>query len=575
MLRAPMRLPLRALAFPLPLLLRLAFSLPLVLLAVPARADEPEVPEDLPRLLLDTGRAAPEAPDPDALRFVVHGEEQIRAQAQRSFTLVPTASRVASRPGLAADSLGQNWFVSHWLRVTPRLLVRDTLELVAQVDVVTGLLFGQQAHDTSADLTPRDELNGYYNVQPRWLYAQYKLPFGMVRIGQQPNHWGMGILANDGDHPTLFGDYRYGAISERLLFATRPGGKDSDFVLAVAGDLVFRDNNARLTRGQQALQGVVAAYWEKGWNKLGLFSTLRHQENDRISGSALFPYSDRLDAFAVDLHGRVAAPVPGEDAFVFGEAEVATIFGSTNLLRTPAQALEDAKTTIRSYGGAAAFGFVHRAHERGFGAKAAKETSAAPGVAFGDLVAQVEVGYASGDADPYDGVEKRFVFDPNHRVGLLLFDEVLRFQTARSATAAQDPLLVNATRGAPGADALPSNGGVYGAQYVTPTVVVRPRHWLDVKGGLVVAQATSDVVDPYRVVVNGTYANGRGGSPKARDLGVELDAGFEARVPLDYGLLAQLGAQGGLLFPGMALADDRGEGLPVQWLAVGRLGLLF
>ncbi len=560
MLRPPMRRLLRA----------LALSLPLLSLAAPARADESDdVPADLPRLLLDTGRAVPPTPDPDALRFVVHGEEQIRLQAQRSFPMVPTASRIAARPGLREDSLGQNWFVSHWLRVTPRLLVRDTLELVAQVDVVTGLLLGELAHDTSADQTPRDQLNGYYNVQPRWLYAQYKLPFGLVRIGQQPNHWAMGILANDGDHPTLFGDYRYGAISERLLFATRPGGKDSDFVLAVAGDLVFRDPNARLTRGEQAVQGVVAAYFERGQNKLGLFSTLRHQENDRTSGSALFPYADTIDAFAVDLHGRIATPVPGEDAFVYGEAEIATVFGSTNILRTPAQALEDSKTTIRSYGGAAAFGYVHRSWDRPATPKTPK------GLPFGDVVAQMEIGYASGDADPYDGVEKRFVFDPNHRIGLLLFDEVLRFQTARSSTAAQDPLLTNGTRPAPGADRLPTNGGVAGAQYVNPTVVVRPKHWLDLKGGLVLAQASSDVVDPYRVVVNGAYVNYRGGSPKARDLGVEIDAGAEARVPLDYGLLAQFGAQAGVLFPGGALANDAGERLPPQWLAVGRLGLLF
>ena len=44
------------------------------------------------------------------------------------------------------------------------------------------------------------------------------------------------------------------------------------------------------------------------------------------------------------------------------------------------------------------------------------------GVPYGDLVAQVELGYASGDADPYDGTQRRFVFDPNHKVGLLLFD---------------------------------------------------------------------------------------------------------------------------------------------------------
>ncbi len=577
-----------------------------ILLAVPsrARADEPalavdadapgaDIPHDLPRLILDTGREPVPVPDPEAFRFMVHGEHQIRYQLQRSFPLTPTASRINARPGIVGDSLGQNHFVHHWLRVTPRFQVRDSLELVAQLDVLTGLLFGETAHDTRADATPRDDYNGFGNLQPRWLYAQYKLPFGVVRVGQQPNHWGMGILANDGDHPTLFGDYRFGSISERFLFATKPGGKDSDFYVAVAGDLVFRDNNARLSRSQQAFQGVLAAFYEHEYNKLGVFSTLRHQQNDKTSGSSLFPYTDEIDALAVDLHGRIAVPVPGQDAFLFAEAEAAYIHGSTNILRTADQALDGSKTSIRSYGGAAVIGVAHRAWASGTWSDAdaankerheasAKRTSlhylgkaSARGVPYGDLVAQVEIGYASGDADPYDGTQRRFVFDPNHRVGLLLFDEVMRWQTARSATAATDPLLTNATRPTPGVDLLPSNGGVFGAQYVNPTFIYRPRHFLDLKGGMVIAQSTADIVDPYRLATAGSYQNYRGGDRRKRDLGVEFDAGIEARFPLDYDLKVVVGAQAGVLLPGSALEDADGDRLPPQWIAIARLGLLF
>ena len=563
-------------------------------LSTAARADEVDaestVPVELPRLILDSGRPVMPAPDPDAFRFILHGEEQFRYQAQRSFPLVPTATQVNTRPGLVGDSLGQNNFVSHWLRVTPRLQIRDTLELVGQLDVITGVLFGDLAHGTSADATPRDEYNGFSNIQARWLYAQYKLPFGLVRVGQQPNHWGMGILANDGDHPTLFGDYRYGAISERILFATKPGGAESDFTVALAGDLVYRDQFAHLTRGQQAYQGVLAAFWERGYNKLGIFSTLRHQTSDRQSGSDLFPYTDTIDALAVDVNGRVAAQVPGQDAFVFAEIEAAYIAGSTNVLRTPDQALDNNKTSIRSYGGAAVVGITHRSFATGVWNDAegpgreesAKVTSlrylgrpSSKGVPYGDLVAQVELGYASGDADPYDGTEHRFTFDPNHRVGLILFDEVMRFQTARSATAAVDPLLTNGNRPTPGVDLLPSNGGVFGAQYVNPTFIYRPRHFIDLKGGMVVAQATTELVDPYRLATQGSYVNYRGGDRRKKDLGVEFDAGFEARVPLDYDLKVVLGAQAGLLLPGGAFEDENGERLPPQWIVISRLGLLF
>lgn len=570
-----------------------------MLLATPARADDTEVPtdseipKDLPRLVLDNGRVDVPPADPDAYRFVLHGEHQIRYQAQRSFPLVSTASDINRKPGLVNDSIGQNQFVTHWLRVTPRLQVRDTLELVGQLDVLTGVLFGETAHGTSADATPRDDYNGFSNLQLRWLYAQYRLPVGVVRIGQQPNHWGMGILANDGDHPTLFGDYRYGSISERILFGTKPGGEDSDVTVALAGDLVFRDANARLSRGQQAFQGVLAAFYEHDYNKLGVFTTLRHQQNDKTSGSDLFPYTDTIDALAVDLNGRIAVPVPGHDAFLFAEAEVAYIAGSTNILRTAEQALDGSKTSIRSFGGAAVVGIVHRSFASGVWADAdasnkekhdasARTASqhylgkaSAHGVPYGDLVGQVEVGYASGDADPHDGTERRFVFDPNHRVGLILFDEVMRWQTARSATAATDPLLTNANRPTPGVDLLPSNGGVFGAQYVNPTFIYRPRHFIDLKGGMVVAQSTADVVDPYRLATQGSYVNYRGGDRRKKDLGVELDAGFEARFPLDYDLKAVVGAQAGLLLPGGALENADGVRMPPQWIAIGRLGLLF
>ncbi len=532
-------------------------------------------PKDFPRLVLDSGRRdVPEAEE-DAYKFFIRGEYQIRYQLQRSFPLTATATAIDARPGLVEQSIGQNQFVSHWLRLTPRLQLRDTVELVAQLDLVTGLVAGETARDTHADLTPRDAYNGFSNIQPRWLYAQWRLPFGMVRVGQQPNHWGMGILANDGDHPMLFGDYRYGSISERILFATKPAGKDSDFYLAVAGDLVYRDNTARLTRGQQAFQGVLAAFYEKNQNHLGVFTTARHQENDKTSGSSLFSYTDELDAIAFDLHGKVVAPVPGDsNAFLFGEAEAAYILGSTNFIRTADQAREDARTQIRSYGGAATVGVVHRAGGEPKNNPLEARVSA-PSPTYGDIVAQLEVGYASGDADPYDGTQRRFTFDPNHRIGLLLFDEVLRWQTARAATAAADPLLTNGTRPTPGVDLLPSNGGVYGAQYVNPTAIYRPRNWLDLKGGMVIAQSTSDVVDPYRLATGGSYVNYRGGNPRKKDLGVELDAGVEARVPLEYGLKAQFGAQGGVLFPGGALEDANGVRLNTQWLVVGRVGLLF
>src|SRR5690606_22965847 len=72
MLRALMRRPLACLLF-----------LASFAVAPAARADEDgdEIPRDLPRLILDSGRPEALAPDPEAYRLFVHGEHQIRFQA--------------------------------------------------------------------------------------------------------------------------------------------------------------------------------------------------------------------------------------------------------------------------------------------------------------------------------------------------------------------------------------------------------------------------------------------------------------------------------------------------------------
>jgi hypothetical protein len=530
--------------------------------------DDAAVPSDLDRLILEVPKSRVKPLEAHVLRVQIHGEYELRYEHLSTLPLDASPAVMNAKPGTFSDPLGQHDFVSHWLRVTPRFQVSDILELVGQMDVLTGLIAGNVAHDTSADQTPRDTFNGLTNVQPRWLYVDYHSKVGLLRVGQQPSHWAMGIVANDGDHYPLFGDYRYGDIVERVLFATKPAGERRPFTLAAAGDLVYRDEYATLTQGDHAFEGVLAAIVGDDVDQVGLYGVYRNQTHSEYSDGTLYPYDDKIDVGVIDLAGKFAAPVPNSKAFVFGQGEIATILGSSNAERTAAEAAAGTFTKVREFGGAVQLGVVH------LGREAPRPKGPAP-MDYGDVVAQVEVGYASGDSNPYDGTEHRFTFNPNHKVGLVLFDEVMRFQTARAATVAQSALLANGTRPAPGANLLPSNGGVFGAQYVNPTVVVRPRRWVDLKAGVVVAQATADVVDPYRLATQGAYVNYQGGDPRRRDLGVELDGGVEMRFRLDYGLVAMVGVEAGVLFPGGALANAQGEPMNTQWVGVGRAGLSF
>ncbi len=66
------------------------------------------------------------------------------------------------------------------------------------------------------------------------------------------------------------------------------------------------------------------------------------------------------------------------------------------------------------------------------------------------------------------------------------------------------------------------------------------------------------------------------GAPStSHDLGLELDFGAELRIPVEFGMTFQLGAQAGVLLPGHALDDARGRSLGAQSLAIGRFGLQY
>jgi hypothetical protein len=548
---------------------RLPAAVILAALARPAFAQDPGKAADAPtppppetgfddRLVLETGRLEPKPIDPATVTVQIHGEYQLRYRAMTDLRLEPPIGQPA------VSTLGQSQYLYHWLRLGLRIQIRDRVAVVVQADIPRGMIVGDTTQEVTAS---RDSLASaqWYGIYPRYLYVEYNSPVGVFRLGQQGSHWGMGILANDGDHPTLFGDYRRGSIVERLFYATTPLGAGTPLVLALGGDLVFQDATADLLSGDRAFQAVGAVMYRTKDAEIGVYGVGRHQERSAQSVDTFTPFVETLTAGVVDVEGRFDAPVPGtKSGFVYGQMEAATIFGSTSFLRgawsqpiNPTAPRPD--ELIRSYGGAATLGAVH---VRGEGADR-----------WGDVAGEVEVGYASGDADPSDGTTKRFTFDENHHVGLVLFDQVLRWKTARSATIAQDPAIV--ARGAPGLELLPSNGGVFGAEYVNPRVVFRPRRWVDLKAGVVVAQTTADLVDPFQFAALGNARNYDGGDPKKHDLGVEVDLGAAFRVPLEKYATIQAGVEAGVLFPGHAFDDAAGNRLANQYLSSVQVGLQF
>jgi len=539
---------------------------------LPKRVEKPASDGFLERYVLESARATPLPLDQDFLVFSLHGEYELRFRALTDLPLqapargsLPESDGSAPRdPGL----LGQNAYLYHWLRLNGRIVFRDDIIGVAQIDVPRGMVVGHTTQFVDRSRDPLNELN-WYDVHPRNLYVEFRSPIGVFRVGQQTGHWGQGLVANDGDHPQMFGDILRGSITERLLFATNPMGKDTPLTVILAGDFVFEDNTAdalgnspEQPTGDLTGQAVAAVLWREDWAEAGIYGVYRHQE--RELQSRVTPYNESLDVGVVDLQGKIRGKVPGTDAFAYAQGEIALIAGRTNYIRSsyvnqaePTAAIDDEK--ILTIGGSATIGYVHtRANE--------KER-------WGDFVTELEWGYASGDPDPLDGETNRFTFDTNHNVGLVMFDHVLAWKTARAATIAQDERIVG--RPNPGLQFLPSNGGVFGATYLNPRFIFRPVRAVDVKLGFVWGQASADVVDPYHVGALGDYQNYDGGDPTARDLGIEIDAGADVRIPLERTVALELGAEGGVLFPGHAFDDESGNTLPKQLVLNTKVGLQF
>ena len=539
---------------------------------LPRRVETPKSDGFLERYARESARVTPLPLDPDFAVFSLHGEYQLRFRAMTDLPLEPPLRGAFDTldgsepkdPGL----LGQNAYLYHWLRLGGRIALRDELVLVAQADAVRGLVAGDTTQFVDMARDPLAD-DAWYEIHPRELYLEYRAPIGVFRVGQQTGYWGMGLLANDGNRTQLFGDYMRGQITERALFATKPMGEDAALNVIVAGDLVFEDNTADLLgnspeqpNGDLASQAIAAVLWREDTQEVGIYGVYRHQERPQ---TVLFRgFDETLDVGVVDVTGKIRRKLPSRNAFVHAQAEAALIGGRTTYVRsafvnqlTPSSTIEP--EAILSFGSAVEVGYTHVADdERG---------------TYGDLVIEGEWGYASGDADPFDGATHRFTFDTSRNVGLVLFDHVIGWQTARSATIAGDPRIVG--RPNPGLQLLPSQGGVTGATYVNPRVIVRPMRELDVKLGMVVAHATADVVDPYHAGALGSYANFRGGDARSRDYGVELDAGVDGRIPIERTVSVEAGIEGGILFPGGALRDARGADLPKQMVLNTRLGLQF
>jgi hypothetical protein len=319
---------------------------------------------------------------------------------------------------------------------------------------------------------------------------------------------------------------------------------------------VYSDGRIRWTDGDRALRAMLGvSYVGSHDRQIGLL-VLGQKLQPRFAHPDLSKLRPTETTATIDLAGNAAFPVPGQPAFLLTAGEAALVLGRTDIAP---EVLHSWQARVQRFGILARLGLV--------------VTTGVGPRRWGKWGTMLEWGYSSGDADPGDGVDHRFAANPSRRVGLILFDEVLRWKTARAATTLDEPRV--GMRPNPSSGSFSSAGGVSGVNYLSLSGLYRPLPNVDLRAAALAAQASTDVVDPARLLTSGRWTNLDGGTPTHRDLGVEFDMGMEYWQPLANGLSLSLGAEGGLLFPGRALADASERSIGKQALVRGRFGFYF
>ena len=414
-----------------------------------------------------------------------------------------------------------------------RALLPVIVHVEGEVEALSGVQAGGTSDLEAVGLAPEARDPVIRKAFARVSLAQYLTLGG----GYTVSHHGLGLVANDGAHGHEPGDARFidprgGDRVLRLLAATGPW-TDARIVLAGGFDPEVHDDVT--LEGDEATQafGSLTVFSGKP-STAGVYVARRAQTSAD---------GDTLDVTAFDLYGKLELPLGASRTLtVAGEGVIVT--GETTLGATP-----DVPThEVLQLGGA----LRSRVDLGGFGAAL-------------DLL------YASGDQNLDDEGTNGFKADPNFDAGLLLFRHVLAAQSARGPVTASDPLLVGEP--ADDLDRLPTRGSVTNTIAIFPRGVVEPIEGLEVYGGPLFAFAEVPPVDPLNTrFAGGAPRNALDGEPGGY-LGTELDAGVRYGRSIS-GVRLDAGVEGGVLFPGSALAAAGGSMDSVTGArALVRLGL--
>lgn len=537
----------------------------LVLAAAPARAAGPFVPAG-------GGEPSPASAEPwsdadpprEPRRFAI-GDFGFRGGAEYRAQLV-----YVNPISLNTESARETSWIEHRLRVDGAADYKDKIRIVFSSDVLDGVLWGDNGTyggDPSANSgthvnaknpnvsrpcvalrpggDPLDPQAYGYSACPadvfkvRRLYADAVLPFGLLRVGRQAVNVGNGVQAVDGDgRANRFGVAHTGNYVDRILFATKPlealkppdlrsSSPNEGLILALAYD--------RWVTADPQILGAAVNQWDTSLR----FAMPRHALGRDLLVAGYHAY--RWDGlYSTHIHSLGLRAMSRFGDFHAG-LDVATNLGTTREISAAYKVISNDPVVdqpVRSVGARAVVRYDRPL-----------------------FTLYLEGDYASGSDDPEARTPlTQFTFAEDANIGLLLFKQVVAFQSAR-ASAAGITVLTRLNAPSLPAEAIATRGAFTNAAAIFPQFDLRPLPGLLLRGGVLVAVAPAKVIDPIATLqrratgipLADALVNYAGGTP-ANYYGTELDGRIQYRF-MDHFLLD---LEGAVLFPGAALRNQDG-----------------
>jgi uncharacterized protein (TIGR04551 family) len=177
---------------------------------------------------------------PELEFFEAHGYLRTRMELFDKFNLGQDPDRSIYPTDPIHPDANTQAFADLRLRFEPTLNVAEQVRIKAQVDILDNVVLGSTPDYGSragysflveGQRPPQYAENSWTDsIAVKRAWAEVRTPFGELRFGRMGTHWGLGVLANDGNCL----DCDHGDTVDRILFAA----KIADHVIAPAIDFV-------------------------------------------------------------------------------------------------------------------------------------------------------------------------------------------------------------------------------------------------------------------------------------------------------------------------------------------------